>query len=157
MHRIITLVRYLTSFAFLGVLLFVYAYLPEQVGISANAADQPSNFVTREFFFYTTILTFIFVNLLFIFGGKLLGVLPVSAKSFFVTENFKSNIISWFRGLGIIINIFIISVVAFFGFFNNADYYHISNFSVFAYGGQLLIILWVGLFFYLLINRNKVL
>ena len=45
MQRILKFTQLLSILVFLGVLLFVYAYLPEQVGIDANAQNEFSTFL----------------------------------------------------------------------------------------------------------------
>lgn len=154
MLRIAIFARVLTIILFLGVLLFVYAYLPEQVGVSADEYDKPNAFIGRELFFYSFLVVFSLVNLIFVLAGKLLGSLAVGEKSFFASKGFKDRMTTWLIGLGVVINIFIIITVAFLGLFNNADYYHISQFSMLAYLGQAIIFIWIVLFFYLLIKRK---
>lgn len=154
MSRNIRIVRTFSIVVFLGVLLYVYAYLPEQVGIDADATDEFSTFIGKEAFFYFAIASFILVNIIFIVFGNLMQMIPVSSGGFFVSEDFKERIHNWFSSFGLIINLFFISVVAFVGFFNNADYFHISSFSIFAYLGQALIFIWIVLFFFLLRKRS---
>ncbi|MEQ8712403.1 MAG: hypothetical protein RIC80_05270 [Cyclobacteriaceae bacterium] len=154
MSRNIRIVRTFSIIVFLGVLLYVYAYLPEQVGIDADATDEFSTFVGKEVFFYFAIASFMLTNVIFIVFGKLMQMIPVRSDGFFVSADFKERIHNWFSSFGLIINLFFISVVAFVGFFNNADYYHISSFSIFAYIGQVLIFIWIVLFFYLLSKRS---
>ena len=154
MQKVVDISRFVSLVAFLGVLLFVYAYMPEKVGVAAGENDLPNEFIGKETFFYLSLGIFLATNMIFILGMKMMALFPVSDTGFFRNIAFKQNIIQWFGGLGIMINLFFISVVAFLGFFNNADYYHISTFSVFAYVGQALIFIWIVLFFYLLSKRE---
>lgn len=154
MSRNIRIVRTFSIAVFLGVLLYVYAYLPENVGVDADEKDEFSTFISKEAFFYFSLIIFSLVNIVFIVFANLMQVIPVRPQGFFTTPDFKERIHNWFSSFGLIINLFFISVVAFIGFFNNADYYHVSSFSIFAYLGQALIFIWIVLFFYLLSKRS---
>lgn len=154
MSRNIRIVRTFSIIVYLGVLLYVYAYLPQQVGIDANEADEFSTFIDKETFFYFALGSFLLVNIIVVVFGNLMQLIPVNAQGFFTSQEFKERIHNWFSSFGLIINLFFLSAVAFIGFFNNADYYHISSFSIFAYLGQALIFIWIILFFYLLSKRS---
>ncbi len=154
MQRILKFTRLLSIILFLGVLLFVYAYLPEQVGIDADAQNEFSTFIDKEVFFYVAVTIFLLVNIIFVVFANLMQMLKVSSDGFFRSDEFKESIHNWFISFGLVINLFLISVVAFIGFFNNADYYNIASFSAFAYVGQAMIFIWIVLFFYLLMRRK---
>jgi hypothetical protein len=128
--------------------------MPQDVKLWANESDNGSLFISKETFFYGTIIIFIAVNLIFIAVSNLMGLLPVAEGSFLSTATFKEYMIGWMRGLGVMINLFFMAAISFLGFFNNADYYNVSNFSLFAYIGQFLIFIWILLFFFLLTKRK---
>lgn len=154
MNRSILFTRNLSIVAFLGLILFVYAYMPQEVKIWTDESNNVTHFVTKEMFFYSAIIIFIVVNLIFVAVGNLVDMLPVSSSSFLSTETFKMYMIGWLRGLGVMINLFFMAAISFLGFLNNADYYDVSNFSLFAYIGQFLIFIWIFLFFFLLTKRK---
>jgi hypothetical protein len=154
MNRSIRFTRNISILTFLGLILFVYAYMPQDVKIWSDEIDSVTHFISKETFFYSSIIIFIAINLIFIAVSNLIDMLPVSTGSFLNTETFKAYMVGWMCGLGVMINLFFMAAISFLGFFNNADYYNVSNFSLFAYIGQFLIFIWILLFFFLLTKRK---
>jgi hypothetical protein len=128
--------------------------MPQEVKIWTNKSNNAVDFISKETFFYSTVIIFMAVNLIFIAVSNLINMLPVAEGSFLNNQTFKDYMVGWTRGLGVMINLFFMAAISFLGFLNNADYYNVSNFSLFAYIGQFLIFIWIMLFFFLLIKRK---
>ncbi len=130
----------LSALAYFAVLLLGYAYLPERVGIHADAEGIADQFVEKETFFYVGLGFFIVSNLL---GSILLSVLtgiPESAGFYFRSESFKENVTSWFCSFIAVINAFLICAVTYISLFNNQGNYRISQFNWLIYVAPLLLL-----------------
>ncbi|MEQ9424901.1 MAG: DUF1648 domain-containing protein [Cyclobacteriaceae bacterium] len=156
MSKVFQLLRIGSSILLIIVLLFVYANLPEQVAVHANNSGSASSFLSKNDFFYFTLLAFIGLNLLVFGGGKMLEQLPVNAAKFlFASESFKENILAWWTSFSSIINLFLIFIIGFIGVFNSSDDQLISSYAYLAYVGQFLIIIWLITLIYLLYYRDR--
>jgi len=139
MLKFFRLLWVLSAIVFFGALVLSYAYLPERVGIQADAAGTASEFISRETFFYSALIIFVVVNLL---GSVLLSVLtavPATAGLYFQSEEFKENLTSWFSTFIAIINVFLTTAALYVSLFNNQGDYTIDQFSFLIYVAPLLL------------------
>jgi uncharacterized membrane protein len=113
--------------AALGMLLFAYASLPEQVVIQENASKLVS--LPRDGIFYITVSLMAVVN-----------VLVFIVKKIFRDDQFKV----WFYGLVITVNIFFIVAIKMIETFNSGESFNYGQIDFIIYGSVILILLWAA-------------
>jgi hypothetical protein len=129
----------LTAVVFFAALVLSYAFLPDRVGILADAEGIANEFVSKETFFYSALASFIVVNLL---GSVFIGVMnavPSTSGLYFHSESFKESTTSWFSSFFAIINVFLITATLYVSLFNNQGDYTIFEFSFLIYMAPLLL------------------
>lgn len=138
------LARNATSILLLGVLLFVYANLPEQVGLLFDRVGNATYALEKGTFFYLTIGLVLLLNFISTLFTTLMSRVPVSSERFFfLNDRFKENFLVWLGSLSSVMNLFFIFVVAFIGIYNNGDPQLIASYGYLAYLGQFLVLAWV--------------
>jgi hypothetical protein len=138
---------------FFAALLLIYAYLDDRVGIASNEWGMPNEFITRETFFYSSLLAFVITNALLYSLNKLLILSRRSVKS----EKdlaLRIDLAAWLLGFAGTLNLFFIFTMAFFGLFNSKENYTIDRFIGLVYAGPLLLALIFGLLVYILMKRR---
>jgi uncharacterized membrane protein len=70
--------KVITLLLFIGLLLYLYFLLPEQIGIHFNQFGQADNYLSRSQFFYTAGLFLIFFNIAISLLGRFLAAMPAS-------------------------------------------------------------------------------
>jgi hypothetical protein len=109
----------LSALIFLIVLGVTYMYLPEPVNLSFGQADYEHLRIQRMYYFYGSALGCLFINALLLVFGKLmtpwrLFILPNRAHwqgESHYRRIFSRKIGDWFKGLALIINVFLIYVL----------------------------------------------
>ena len=130
-------VWFLSVLVVLANLLYVYASLPELVVVQET--DPVS--VTREWLFYIVMIGIVIINLL-----------VYLLKMIYRDEG--ENVRSWFHGLIITINIFIIISMQALNVYNSSEMFDHSRVSLFLGGSLTLILLWAALWpLYLLVQK----
>jgi hypothetical protein len=119
-------VWFLSMAVALGVLLYVYASLPQEVVIQ-DEPDGPVS-VSNETVFYTAMVLMAIANVLVYVIGKV----------------FKANIAlrTWFHGLVTTLNVFFIVGLNFIALFNSNERYDYQRISFIIYGSVALMLLW---------------
>jgi hypothetical protein len=117
---------FLSMLAVLANLLYTYASLPEQVIVQEEATGRVM--ANREFFFYTSMVIIALVNVMVYFTTRL----------FQREEDFRS----WFHGLIITINIFMIFALNLVQVYNSAEVFDFSSVGFMIYGSVMLMVLW---------------
>ena len=133
-------VWFLSMVVALGVLLYVYASLPQAV-IIQEASEGPVS-VSNETFFYTVMALMAITNVLVYVVGKV----------------FKTNIAlrTWFHGLVTTLNIFFIVGLNFIALFNSNERYDYQRLSFVIYGSVALMVLCACVWpVYLLFRRSQ--
>jgi len=119
---------------FLVALLIVYAFLPDPIGILFNENGLAIYEMSKDTFFYSVLFLFVISQIILILFKR--GVM-------FKTKLKFSNIITWFQGFHLSINLFIILMLAFIGLANNAVDYTFSSIQFISYLAPLLVIVWL--------------
>ena len=119
---------------FLVTLLIVYAFLPDPTGIFFNENGLTIYEMSKDTFFYSVLFLFVISQIILILFKR--GVM-------FKTKLKFSNIITWFQGFHLSINLFIILMLAFIGLANNAVDYTFSSIQFISYLAPLLVIVWL--------------
>jgi hypothetical protein len=111
----------------LGILLFVYASLPEQVVIQEKESKLVS--LPRDGVFYIAVSFMAIVNVLVFIVNKL-----------FHDAQFKV----WFYGLIMTLNIFFIVALNMIGTFNSGESFNYGQIDFIIYGSVILVLLWAA-------------
>lgn len=153
MNRFFKFFWIISILLFFGALLLVYAFLPDRVGIHANAGGMPDEFIKREIFFYTCLITFIVTNALLYLLYKLLMATRRSAPSERALS-LRQDLAGWMLGFAATLNFFYILVMFFFSSLNNAEALSDGHFALLVYTGPLFLALIFGLLVYILMRRR---
>lgn len=155
MQRIFKFVSGASVVIFMGMLLYVYAFLPEKVGLYYDANEIALWTMGKTNVFYTFLGVFIFVNLITSLLSRSIGIVPVDPAGFIKTEYFKYNLHLWSAGLSFILNLTIIFAIIFIGLYHNDEHFNISYFSFLIYVGPILLTIWIFVLLYFVANRSK--
>lgn len=139
MLKLFRLLWVLTAVVFFAALVLSYAFLPERVGILADAEGIANEFVSKETFFYSALAIFGVTNLL---GSVFIGIMkavPHTSGLYFHSENFKESTTSWLSSFFAIINVFLITATLYVSLFNNQGDFTISEFNFLIYIAPLLL------------------
>jgi hypothetical protein len=121
---------FLSVLVVLANLLYVYAALPEDVVIRDEASGR--TVANREFLFYIMTGFVVFVNVLVYFVGKLFG-----------REQYN-DFRSWFYGLIITINIFLVFSFSLIHVYNGLEKYNFSSVGYIMYASIVLMVMWAA-------------
>lgn len=130
-------------FSLLGLLalfFYVYASLPEVVAFSDDAQVIT---LSRNTFFYMSMLIMAIVNVLVFVVDKLL-------------TNTAKGVDSWFYGLVVTLNAFFFTTLLYLLVLNGGDRYDFSRMGPAMFGSMILIVLWLlGGPLYFILKKNK--
>ena len=119
---------------FLLALLLVYAFLPDPLGILFDKNGSTVYEISKGIFFYTTLFIFVIIQIIFILFKR------VSGKKLNIQGLY---LYTWFQGFHLAVNLFIILMLLFIGFANNAVDYSYGSIQFLVYLGPLIVILWL--------------
>lgn len=158
MIKFLKLFQILSILFFLPLLLIVYAYLPEQVILTADHIGY-LNLISKETFFYAVLFLFVITNALCISLGRALKQLParqsVSGSAVFYNMESKNGIIAWLKSFCIILNTLFIFGLVYIGMLNNEEAIKGTNYNFFFYTGPILVLIWLLLFVFIILRRPK--
>lgn len=158
MGRLIKFSWVISSLMFLMVLLWVYAYMPDTVGIDNNITGPESERMSRETFFYLSLAIFAFANAaLFALRKSLL--LNTRSRQVAVSPSRKEGLFldlgNWSLSFAAGLNFFFILSILYLGFFNNPEGRDFAHYAPVVYGGPVIIgILFIALIYILLKKRS---
>ncbi|MDN5216744.1 hypothetical protein QQ020_32035 [Fulvivirgaceae bacterium BMA12] len=147
MISIVKAVRVISSLGFLGVLLFVYAYLPNTVKLPLDYLEATEITMEKGNLFYTVIGVFALVSMVSFFATRMINTLPAREM------NFKRNLNSWSISFMAIINIFLIFSLIIISIINDSESTVSSYYALLAYIGPILLVLWLVLLVFLITRR----
>lgn len=127
---------FLSVLVVLANLLYVYASLPEMVTVQENETIE----ISREWLFYVLMFSIVLINVLV----YLLKMMAQDAE----------DLRSWFHGLIITINIFLIISMQALNVYNSAEVFDHSRVSVLLTGSLALILIWAAIWpLYLIVQK----
>ncbi|MCG8322023.1 MAG: hypothetical protein MI921_21170 [Cytophagales bacterium] len=147
MISIVKAVRVISSLAFLGVLLYVYAYLPDPVKLPVDLGGIRELLVNKGNLFYVMVGIFAIVSTTSFFVVRLINTLPGSEISF------KKNLTNWSLSFLVVINIFLILSLIIIGIINNTERAGIGHYATLAYVGPVLLVIWLFLLIFVVAKR----
>ncbi len=154
MNKIIKLLYTLSILTFLVILLYVYAFLPDQIGIFFDTNGQASVALNRADFFYAALGLFILTNGAILLYRKMnrgnlnLGITNMEDMST------AELIYHWLLGLSFTINVIYIFSIMFVGMYHNSEHFDITNYVALIYLGPILLAGWIFWFIYLQFSRR---
>lgn len=125
--KIFKAVWFFSLLATLAVFMYIYASVPEFVELSSDGEV----IISREGFFYTTLLVMSLFNVLVFIINRL-----------FRKE--MEHFVSWFYGLIICFNFFFIIVLGFLNLYNGDERFDFNRLGFLIYGSIGLVIVWVA-------------
>lgn len=146
MSTITKVIRGASSFIFLVVLLYVYAYLPDPLELPLAILDVGGLLIGKGILFYSMLSLFAVVAIISFWIIKLISALPGE------TAGYKRSLINWSGTFAIVINIFLIISLIIIAIVNNTEQGVSGNYTALAYAGPLLIVIWL---FWLLVVLAK--
>ena len=138
MAKVIQLFITLSIVFFLAILLLVYAFLPDPSGLLFNEEGIIMFSTSRNTFFFSGLIIFVLIQTLgVVFGHNILK-----------KNNTTSwrNFSTWFLGMRLSINLFLILLLIFIGLANNAVDYSFDSIRLLAYLGPAILIGWLCTF-----------
>lgn len=144
--KITNAIRIITIIALVVVFFISYAGLPEQVLVLLDEKGAPVQYITRDFFFYSS-LAFI------VLGNALLYVL--SAILIASTKKVLQLVANYLVVLTAIINFFFSVSLTFIGILNGRENFDYTNFAPFFYLSEGLFAVWLIAFIISLITTKK--
>lgn len=149
MSKVFNAFRQATFFMLLFVLLIIYANLPEYIGTYSNQLGEPVGLVSRNTFFYLTLLLIIVVN------GVLLTLINLDKKKPNQTPEFKEAKQIWLQGITSIVNLFFIVSIIFYNAFNSLEHLNIAYYGYSVYMISGISVLWIFGLFFVIQKRGK--
>lgn len=131
MSKVLKVIKFLTIIIFLIVILTVYAKLPEKTLLFISDLT-----VTKESFFYITLILFFVINFLF----SALSWLYSKTKT---SDSKRQSLREWLTSLPVAINFYIIFLVAYIGELNEPAGGAAESYKYLLYLGPLLIVVWL--------------
>lgn len=145
-YRITNVVRLVSIFALVIVFFISYAGLPEQVLVLLDDAGNPTQYITRDFFFYSALAFIVLGNALF----YVLSAILISS-----TKNILKLVANYLVVLVALINFFISVSLTFIGILNGRENFDYSNFAPFFYLSEGLFAVWLIAFIISIITTKK--
>ncbi len=157
MSRLVKFGWYFSIFLFLGVLLWVYAYLPNNVGIHADSRGAADEFLSKESLFYMLLGLFLLINVAFYALYKLIHLQYLKTLNPHDLESKRSkkqDLADWLLGFAGVLNIFLILTMAYLGIFNNQEGVTISHYAPVVYAGPVLIGIMLLLLIFIFVKKR---
>lgn len=154
MNKIIKLLYILSVVTFLVILLYVYAFLPAQIGVFFDPNGQASILLNRADFFYTALGLFVLTNGSIILYRKMnRGNLNLEKTN--IEEMSTAELVyHWLMGLSFTINVIYIFSIMFVGMYHNSEHFDITDYVALIYLGPILLAGWVFWFIYLQFSKR---
>jgi len=143
MDKVLKIVKLLSLILFLVTLLTVYANLPKITSLFVNELE-----MTKETFFYSTLIIFSLVNLLFAILKNIFSKVKAGTDK-------KEKVRSWFLSLPVMFNFYLIFMIAYIGIINNTSSIDPSGYFYLIYLGPVLVLIWTAAFFKIQLEKEN--
>lgn len=154
MIKITKLLYTLSIFIFLATLLYVYAFLPDSIGVFFDGQGNSTVTINRTDFFYAALGLFVMTNGTILLYRKMKrGQLNIS-KTDFADMTLSEIIYHWLNGLSFVINVIYVFSLAFVGMYYNSEHFDITNYVSLIYIGPVLLAGWVFWYIYLQFSKK---
>jgi hypothetical protein len=157
MRRIIKFIWLLSVVVFLAMLLWVYAYLPNRVGVMADYEGIADTFVSKGNFFYLALGLFLLVNgALFVMRRLLVPgdfSTPKTPASV-ARAGLRADLADWMLGFAAALNFFFILAMSYLSVFNNPESGNVNFYGVLVGAGPVLVALMLLVLVYLFFKKR---
>lgn len=154
MIKVIKLLYTLSILIFLGVLLYVYAFLPNIIGVYFDGSGSAQFSMHRADFFYAALGLFVLTNGAIILYRKMnRGSLNLSVSEF-GEMSVPEQVYHWLMGLSLVINVIYVFSIMFVGMYHNSEHFDIKDYVALIYIGPLLLAGWIFWFIYLQFSKK---
>ena len=145
MARLIKAFWFFSLLVCLGVLLYVYAGLPEKVVYAIDNIGNPLSSINKESFFYISLAALVVANF---------SLYTVSKSLHYRRASTKRLMVNWQLSLAGVFNIFFIVIWNFISLVNSGENFDYDNFGYMIYIAIGLIIVWIIALPVLIINHQ---
>lgn len=154
MIKVTKLLYTLSIFVFLAMLLYVYAFLPDEIGVYFEVDGSASMILQRADFFYAALGLFVLTNGAILMYRKLNRGYLNLGKTDFDDMSTAELIYHWLMGLSFVINVIYIFSIMFVGMYHNSEHFDITNYVALIYIGPVLLAGWIFWFIYLQFSKR---
>tara|TARA_R110002096_G_scaffold163740_7_gene331278 strand:- start:80 stop:577 length:498 start_codon:yes stop_codon:yes gene_type:complete len=142
---------------FLFVFLYAYASMPDFATYEQNSKGLPMKQLSKENFFYITVIIFFIYNVLLIIPGKMIEMKSNSSllRLFPVGDKYRDRILAWIYSFIGVLNVCTCIMVFFIHSLTNQNEIKSTEYNVFFYLVPLLLIIWVMGLFFILVGKMK--
>ncbi len=151
MERAVRFSWYFTIMAFLAGFMHAYAYLPEKALVMIDNGKEL--YISKDNFFFLGIAVFILVNLVVTLSGNSLHKRVSMTTS--VGAEFPTRVKTWFFGLTVVFNIFILFSAIIISLINDPESYNLNLFGVILFIPIILLVAWIILGIYFVTKRSE--
>lgn len=139
---------------FLAVLLYYYAFLPEEIALFYDEAGAASFSLEKSNFFYATLALFIVTNGAITIYRQLAQSYVNQDLIDFADMNLQESLYHWVQGLSLMFNLLYVFSIVYLGLFYSKEGLNISSYSTLVYLGPIFIVGWIFWLLYLLISKK---
>ncbi|AKP52461.1 hypothetical protein [Cyclobacterium amurskyense] len=142
---------------FLFVFLYAYASMPDFATYEQNSKGLPMKQLSKENFFYITVIIFFIYNVLLIIPGKMIEMKSNASllRLFPVGDKYRDRILAWIYSFIGVLNVCTCIMVFFIHSLTNQNEIKSTEYNVFFYLVPLLLIIWVMGLFFILVGKMK--
>lgn len=141
MEKAINVLKVISAFVFLAVLLFVYSLLPVMTSL---VPDDASWSVHREYFFYGALIFFLVLNIFLIALERMIR--PLISRE---------QVRAWVKGLAVVLNFYLACMIGSVGVLNNANDFQPGSYGYLNYIGPVLVVMWIVGLIFIGLNKSK--
>lgn len=150
MYKAIRVGKVITTLFFLAVLIYVYAYLPASIEVPMSFGEAGLQSISKSGLFYICTGIFGFLYLFVFLTKRLGGGIMAKEKSFVNLLNI------WADSFMIVVNIYLVLALIIIGIINNKEGVVEGDYTIMAYIGPVLMLLWLLFLMVVFIKRFKV-
>ena len=129
--------------------MYVYANLPDVIGLESDESGKPVGLVGKNIFFYGTLFFLTLTN------GIFLILIRLYSRIISLNEKYKHALLIWLNGLMGTLNFFFALALIFISAFNSLEKLDLDNFGITVLAAGGLVITWILGFSYVLMQRGK--
>lgn len=139
---------------FLAVLLYYYAFLPEEIALFFDKAGVGTFSLAKSNFFYLTLGLFIVTNGVITLYRQLAQTYVNQDLIDFADMNLQESLYHWVQGLSLMFNLLYVFSIVYLGLYYSKEGLNISSYNALVYLGPIFIVGWIFWLFYLLISKK---
>ena len=155
MDRAINAFWFFSVLVFLGVVLFTYGFLRNDIALSLQEGNFPAIHLSKSQFFYAAIGVFLVSNVIFYSLARLLKLRLEKLDDESVEYQSKYNLRNWLMSFSLILNVFYGLSVIIISVINNPSETSLEKYAFLAYLGPFLILVGIVALIYILYKNAR--